>query len=305
MWQKASIMSKDASSSLDVFVETSEFLFQNLKQDEKALVPMPTTFYVMNPELRDKLIEYKSLWDSSGIIFQANTSKEEILKVRSHFIDFLKETPQVKYIVHDWVDPYAKHIFESIVNDELMPLFNQVKIIPFTLSTGWSSMITIYERMHYTPVYAMNFSSTPSGVATLPKNASINYDSNSMTINKVGSRTGIYFPFDREINSSKQNYLTMQIKTYGEDLDLTLVFYYDKNKDGIFSGYDVDYVKTAIFYQNEEGWISNEWYTTYHVVPKAEDPLVQIGIIMNGHENGTLTISKLIVHIQATSDIDN
>lgn len=300
MWQKALIYSKDGSNSLGVFVKALEWLSKNLKENETALVPMPSVFYVCNPELRERLVHYRSLWDSAGVILQANTTKDEILKVRSHFVNFLKENSQVKYVVRDWVDPYAKLLYEANVNDELMILIREAKVIPFTLSTGWSSKITIYERVEYTTLFAIELSSPPKQFFTLPPDVLIQYDSNGVTIQKAGPRVGFYLPLEEEINSSKQNYLTMQIRLDVEDLELMLVFYYDKNRDGRWSGYEIDYVKLAAFSQTEQGWVAGEWYKIYHVIPKADDPVVQIGIILTGDRDGALTLADLAVYSETT-----
>ena len=146
MWQKALKLSNDGSTSLSTFVEASNWLSKNLKDDQVALTPMPDVFYILNPELKEKLIHYKSVWDSAGIILQANTTKDEILKVRSNLLKFLKENSKIKYVVRDWIDPYAKNLYEVNVNDELMILLQEVEEFSFTLSTGWSDKITIYEK---------------------------------------------------------------------------------------------------------------------------------------------------------------
>lgn len=300
MWQKALVFSKDGSNSLSVFIEASEWLSKNLKEDEIALVPMPNVFYVANPELKDKLVHYRSLWDSAGVILQANTTEDEILKVRSYFVSFLKENSQVKYVVRDWVDPYAKLLYEANINDELMILIREAKVIPFTLSTGWSSKITIYEQVEYTTSFTIELSSPPKQFFTLPPDVLIQYDSDGTAIQKVGLRVGFYLPPEKGINSSKQNYLTMQIKLDVEDSELMLVFYYDKNRDGIFSGYEIDYVKSAIFSKAEQGWVASEWYRIYQVIPKADDPVVQISMIVTGDEDGVLKLSDLIVYSETT-----
>ena len=298
MWEKALIYSKDASDSLSVFIEASEWTSKNLKEGEIALIPMPDIFYVANPELKNKLVDYRSLWRSAGVILQANTTKEEILKVRSYFVNFLKENQQVKYVVRDWVDPYSKPLYEANVNDELAILIREAKVIPFTLSTGWSSKITIYQRVQYSILFSIELTSPPKQFFTLPRDVLVQYDSDGATIHTADPYVGFYLPFEEGINDSKQNYLTMLIKPDVEDLELTLVFYYDKNRDGVFSGYEIDYVKSATFSQNKLGWVTGEGYTIYQVIPKADDPVVQIGIILMDDKNGTVTLRNLTVYTE-------
>jgi len=298
MWYKGLTYSRDGSISLGAFVEASEFLSENLKQGETALVSMLDVFYILDPELRGKLVGYHSIWVSAGVILQANTTKEEILKVRSYFVKFLKENLQVKFIVRDWVDPYAKHLYEANVTDELMILIREAKVIPFALSTGWSSKITIYERVQYATLLSMDFSVPPKQFSTLPRDVLVQYDSDGATIHKADPRVGFYLPLEEGINASKQNYLTMQIKPDVEDLELQLVFYYDMNRDGKWSGYEIDYVKSATFNQTEQGWVAGKWYTIYQVIPQVDDPIVQIGIILMGDKNGTIALRNLAVYTE-------
>jgi len=278
MWQGALTSSRDVSTAMGTFVEASEWLSERLRQDEIAVVPSPEVFYVLNPELRGKLVDYKSLWDSARVSFRERGNLEKLLRLRWYLINFLQGNLSVRYIVRDWGEPYAKHLFEAPINDELMLLLREVKVIPFTLSTGWSSKITIYQRAQYTALFAIVLTSPPNQSFTLPPDVIIQYDSDGATIQKAGPRVGFYLPIEEEINSSKQNYLTMQIKLDVEDLELMLLFYYDKNRDKMFSGYDIDYVKSATFSQTEQRWVAGEWYKMYQVIPKADDPVVQIGM---------------------------
>jgi hypothetical protein len=298
MWQKASTLSGDSSTSLGAFVGAPEFLSKNLGQNEVALVPMIDVFYALNPGLHDKLIDYKALWDSAGVVLMADTTTSEVLRVRNYFIDFLKKNSQVKYIVRDWVDPYDIRIYELNVKDELMLLLHEMKMLPFMLSTGWSNQVTIYNRVQYTPLFAMKFSSSPKQYFTIPSNAYVKFDSNGVTIQKSGQWVGFYLPLDVGINASRQNYLTLQFRPDIENLSLSLVFYYDKNGDGVFSGYDVDYTKGTNFNQTQKGWAKDEWHQIALGIPQEENPLVQISIITQGGTYGTLTLANLEVYTE-------
>ena len=303
MWQKALTLSNDSSTYLSAFVEASDWLSKNLGQDEIALVPMRDVFDALNPQMRDKLVDYKSLWKSTRVVLHADTTEEEVLKVRSYFIVFLKEKPLIKYVIRDWNDPYAKLLFEAIANDELMFLLREVKTIPFTLSTGWSNKVTIYERVQYTTLFARRLASPPKQSFTKPSNASIQYSWSGATIQKVGPSVGFYLPLEAGINASKQNYLTMQIKLDVEDLNLLIGFYYDKNRDGRFSGYEIDYTKSVSFNQTQQGWLAGTWYKIHQEIPKADDPIVQITIIVTGDKDGAITLSDLVVYTEITPDL--
>ena len=299
MWQKGLADARDGSTSLSVFVDASDWLSKNLGPDEIALVPMHNIFDVLNPQLRGKLIDYKSIWDLKGIIIQANTTKEEASDVRRCLVDFLKEKPQVRYVVRDWVDPYAKHLFEATVNDELFVLLHEVEVFPFTLSTGWSNQITVYERVDYVGLFSVDFGVPLKQFAVLPSDVLVEYGSEGATIDKAVSRVGFYLPLEEGgINVSRWNYLKLQFKPDVEDLQLLLVFYSDANRDVKWSGYDIDYVKSGSFNLTRLGWTAGEWHTIYQAIPKAEDPLVQIGIIMTGDKNGTVTLKNLEVYTE-------
>jgi len=143
-------------------------------------------------------------------------------------------------------------------------------------------------------------SSPPENFYTLPPDVLVQNDSDGATIHKANPRVGFYLPLEEGIDSSKQNYLTMQFKLDVEDLTLTLVFYFDMNRDGRWSGYEIDYVKSATFNQTKLGWTASEWYTIYKVIPTADDPVVQIGIIMAGDPDGAITLSELVVYTEVT-----
>lgn len=304
MWQKASTLSNDGSTALGAFVEASAWLSENLRQNETALVPMRDVFYALSPQLRDKLVDYKSLWNSSGVVLKADTTEEEVLRVRNYFVIFLQGNLQVRYVVRDWVDPYARRLYEATAGDELMFLLREVETIPFTQSSGWGSQITIYERMQFTALFAMKFSSPPKQYFRIPSNTSVQFTSDGATIQKLGERVGFYLPLEGPIEASLQlNYLTMKIKPSVENLTLKIVFYYDANRDGNFSGYDIDYTKAAVFSQIKLGWVKDQWHYVTQAIPNSYDPVVQIAFIMNGDGNGTITLADLIVYTETTSEV--
>ena len=141
----ASKISIDASTARESIVKAANWLSIALGPNETALVPTVVVFSLIEPELHGRLLSYKSLWDSAGIVLKADTTEDEVLEVRSYLLEFLKSESRVRYMVRDWVDPYVNRIFGITANDELMSLIKKSKVIRFTLSTGWSSQVTIYE----------------------------------------------------------------------------------------------------------------------------------------------------------------
>ena len=87
----------------------------------------------------------------------------------------------------------------------------------------------------------------------------------------------------------------LQIRPKG-NLILTLTFYYDANKDGKWSGYGIDYVKSSIFNLTKLDWNDGEWHTIYQIIPRADDAVVQIGFILTGDKNGSITLSNLEIY---------
>ncbi|NHJ31522.1 MAG: hypothetical protein FK732_01550 [Asgard group archaeon] len=134
----------------------------------------------------------------------------------------------------------------------------------------------------------------------MPSDVLVQYDLEGATIHKADPRVGFYLPLEEGINASKQNYLTMQIKPDADDSELQLVFYYDANRDGRWSGYEFDYVKSATFNQTKLGWAAGEWHTIYQLIPQADDPVIQIGIILMGDNNGTVTLRNLVAYTEIT-----
>jgi len=285
------------------FIDASRWLSANLKDNETALVPTSGVFVTTNPELKDKLLDYHFLWTASGIFLWGNTAIDEVMKVRNYFVNFLKENTQVKYVVRDWVYRYAERLYEVTVNDELMLLLREVEVIPSRLVGNWTRILTIYERVQYTTLFAMNLSSPPEQYHTIPSDAHIQFGSNGTMIQKVGPRVGFYLPLEVVINASRQNYLTMQVKLDLENLDLLVVFYYDKNGDGKFSGFEIDYAKSVSFNQTKLGWVKGKWYKIAQTIPNADDPVVQIGIIMTGDIDGVVTLKDLTVYTQTASEV--
>jgi hypothetical protein len=292
MWENAVIYSSDASSSLGVFQQASNWISQNLQQGEKALVPSIQTFYVNNPNMAGQLISYSSVWNSANITLQANTTDSDITIVRNYLIMLLKENPSIKYVVIDWIDPYGNKIFDLKANDELMFLLKEVKIFPFTLSTGWSNKITIYSTVAFSNKFTLSFSSPPNDSFTSPENLSINYDSNGATIYTNDLAAGIYVQLASELTSFTQNYFTLTIRTNITQANLQVLFYYDKNKDGVFSGYDVDYVKSVDFSSTSCGWTNDTASKIFGVIPAEPDSIVQIGFIVIGNNTGQFNISN-------------
>jgi uncharacterized protein YqiB (DUF1249 family) len=304
MWQTALLDSRDASIAMGAFIEASQWLSQNLKQDEIVVVPSPEVFRVLNPELRDRLIDYKSIWRAAGVELRERGDIRRIQSVRDYLIDFLQGNWSIKYVVRDWGEVYVRSLFDAAVNDELMLLLREAKVVPFTLSTGWSSKMTVYEVVRYTTLFNAELSYPPRNYFMYPSNASIQFDSSGATIQKPNWRVGFYLPLEARIDTSRQNYLTAQIQLEAENIVLLMAFYFDKDGDGEFTSYERDEATSIILNQTKLGWARGRWYTIYQTLPKSIYPIVQIGIVAPGEKSATIRLSGLVVHSEITpSDV--
>jgi hypothetical protein len=300
LWQKGLTNSQDDSTAMGVYAQAANFLFENLGQNETALVPMSNVFSTLNPELSGRLITYESMWNSAGVILQASTNITDILKVRSYIVNFLNQNLQVKFIVRDWVDAYATPLFDSSINYGLSPLFKEVQVFPFMLSTGWSSQITIYERVQVAQSFEMNLSLVPKNYFTAPSNTSVIFSSHGAVVQKTGPSANLYFPLPESLNVSKYSYITLQVKPDVPELNLTIVFYYDTTGTGVFSGYGADFVRSMLLNQVQEGWNEGKSNEFALAIPISDYPVVQIGLCLSGNCEGTITFSNLNVYMEIT-----
>jgi hypothetical protein len=277
------------------FVTASSWLSERLNQGEIAVVPTPEVFETLKPNLQGRIIDYQSIWNSAGVGFRERADPNKIKALRIYFVNLLITNSSIKYVVRDWVDPYAQLLFEN--NDELVATLKEVEVIPFRLSTSWSSQISIFESVRYAPLPPIDLRTAPISFHTHPTNVNVTFGLDGALIHKDGPQAGFYLELKPGINSSRQSYSSAQFELDLENANLTLTFYYDANHDGIFSGYDsVDYVRSGIFSQKERGWVKGKWYTIYQGIPVSNDPVVQIGIILNGDQSGTLTFAKATVY---------
>jgi len=285
---------------MGVYAQAANFLSENLGQNETALVPMSNVFTTLNPDLSGRLVTYESMWNSAGVILQASTNMTDILKVRSYIANFLNQNLQVKFIVRDWVDAYATPLFDSSLDYGLSPLFKEVQIFPFKLSTGWSSQITIYERVQVVQSLGMNLSMVPKNYFTAPSNTSVIFGSLGAVVQKTGPSVNLYVPLSVSLNVSKYSYMTLIINPNVTDLNLTIVFYYDTTGTGIFTGYGADFVHSILLNQVQEGWSEGKSNEFILAIPASDYPVVQIGLCLSGTFEGTVTFSNLNVYTELT-----
>lgn len=157
MWDSAVRFYEDLATQLQIHHEATQWLSKNLGENEKAFLPMPQTFWALDPTLKSRTYTYKSVWDSLDIIRKPETTNAEIQKVRQSLIEFYhNDTNRVKYLIFDWVDENGK-VGSGISPDilalknsceKLDPTLRQVMKFTFKLpysSSKWGSAMVVCE----------------------------------------------------------------------------------------------------------------------------------------------------------------
>jgi hypothetical protein len=195
MYNSAVVYTEDNSIPMAAFVKAANWISSNLDRQEIALVPQATVFYALDPQLRNNLKDYKTIWDSAGVILRANTTDEDVTKVTQNLIDFIKQHKQLKYLVIDWSYPYSKKIFQTISCADLADnLLVQAKAIHFVQPhTGWNSKMSICQpiaSVNSTDYFSDNFNDN-----FLDKSHwQLNYVGNGPTANETNQRLEIVIP---------------------------------------------------------------------------------------------------------------
>lgn len=147
MWNSANIDIEMAVVPMGTFLKTAEWLSANHENNKISYVPSTEVFLVLNPELEKNLMQYETIWESTGVILQANTTNAEVNEVRDHLRNIIRNDPKVQYLVFDWVDPYAKKLIgDAMVCKNLDDSLREIKRFAFKQPhSDWHSSILICE----------------------------------------------------------------------------------------------------------------------------------------------------------------
>jgi hypothetical protein len=146
MHENAIEYTEDNSITMASFVKAKEWLSSNLHEGKIALIPHPTVFYALAPELKANLKGYKTIWESTGVILQANTTDNEVMKVRQNLIEFIEKNRQLQYLVIDWDYSYSNPIFKTRSCKDLDYTLIQIESFDFVQPhSEWSSKMVICE----------------------------------------------------------------------------------------------------------------------------------------------------------------
>ncbi|MGI0016706.1 MAG: hypothetical protein ACREBU_25055, partial [Nitrososphaera sp.] len=137
------------------FEDATNWLVANMGQEDIAIVPSPYVFTTFSNDLRDSIVDYKSLWDQTGVILRANTTDDEVSIVQQELLRYVATNQKVKFVVLDWVDPYETRIFKNRSCDDLGPgVLKQAKIFSFMLphSKWQSSLVVCQTKVDYVSI---------------------------------------------------------------------------------------------------------------------------------------------------------
>src|SRR5713226_1251910 len=111
MWQTSVNYSEDRSTLMQTYIFVTQWVSNNLEKDKIALLPMQSVFLSLDPTLANRSETYKDIWNSTHVILRANTTDSEVMKVRQELKNLIHNDTRVKYLVVDWIDPYATKLF--------------------------------------------------------------------------------------------------------------------------------------------------------------------------------------------------
>jgi len=305
------------SNTMITYKRTAEWLVRNILPDQQALLPLEQIFYFYEPRLKNNTLGYEFIWKEAGVVLKADTTPEELMRVRRTLINYIMSNPNLHFLVLDWMDPIT-NIFKIASNDELNIILRPVHVE--RVETGsYRPQIVTYEVVRLKKIYEVSFvgnnskkqeiSSRTYGTCT----GTYFYDQEGLTIRLIdadpGSAFRIYMPL-REI--SAYNFTTpysiafsLKIK-YNLHRDSKAVFtlYFDKNGDNAFD-YSNDYVTSFILLPRSDLTTSIEsqtlWFSSHSEIGK----LIQFAISLessNQVPSSELNIEDLQIFILCSSN---
>jgi hypothetical protein len=285
MWNEAISYSSESSSMLSNYPEVAKWLAANMKPNECALVPFPDVFTSIEPELKQRFIGYSALWQYSGNYVAADNTFQEILSVRNSLIEFAT-LENIKFIVVGPNDLQSAKLFENTQNDNLT--LHMFSLATFhSLGPLWNEGLSVYRFNSNVEEKLRIIPSSNALLINSQGNTTFCFKSGQLEINYTGDAR-VYIPFNFS-SSDLQNiqFFASMKNSSGKGGDIVL--YFDKNGDGIWSGWDVDQGITLSFNSPSEGQDAS----ILQSFSKIENNLVQIGFILNSPTPATLTVTNL------------
>jgi len=154
MWNYSVQYSNDRMSQIDVFLEASNWLSNNLLEEENVILPIPEMFWTSNPFLKQHTKTYQSFWQDADVDVIHATDEENNI-VKQNFWNYVStDTNKVKYVVVSLNDKYMMSIFDThpkelpdleICNNINLKLFEITRFNFQVPSTGWKNSLIICE----------------------------------------------------------------------------------------------------------------------------------------------------------------
>lgn len=144
MWEASVIYSDDRSASMQPYAPATQWLSNNLEIGKTVFLPNSGVFLAIDPTLSNKVESYQDFWKSTHTILRANTTDSEVAKVRQELKNFIHNNTSVKYLVVDWIDPYATKLFTPKQCDAFDNTLFEVKRFSFvTPHAQWHQQMII------------------------------------------------------------------------------------------------------------------------------------------------------------------
>ena len=135
---------EDNSTPLMGFSYAMDWLSDNLKSNDIALVPHVDLFYSLNPQFRSHLKDYKIIWYAANVPWRANTTDDEVTLVKQYLEAVILHESRLKFLVLDWFYPYSNRVLQSC--SDLGTLLYEAKRFEFQSPNNiWKNKVIICE----------------------------------------------------------------------------------------------------------------------------------------------------------------
>jgi len=154
MWGYSVQYSNDRMSQIVVYLDASDWLSNNLLEEENIILPVPEMFWTINPVLKQKTKTYQSFWEDADVDV-IHATEEERNKVKQNFWNYVSaDTNKIKYVVVALNDMYNLPILDihpkefttlEICNKINSKLYEATRFNFQIPSTDWKNSLVICE----------------------------------------------------------------------------------------------------------------------------------------------------------------
>jgi len=151
MWNYSVQYSNELILQTAVYLDASNWLVNNLKDEETIILPIPEMFWAINPILKQQTISYQSFWKDADVDIIHATDEEKNI-VKQNFWNYVStDTAKVKYVIVALNDKYMTSILDihpreftnlEICNNINIQLSESTRF-NLQLSSGWKNSLII------------------------------------------------------------------------------------------------------------------------------------------------------------------